>query len=235
MQNDKTTLKDLSIFTSGDGDVFALIDHTSTQAGRDMLRKHIQHPPDTFEKLKEVQDAVKFWSAHPDLWPTIILNGTIVMLDKYFESAENISAPPGILTFSLNGFFQKIFNKQDYFFKQFSLSHLSDFLKGCTELAEITGRADLPPLLQRELDSIKDELKHPLTAPLISISKQTKYAELSRLNYKARREMKNIIYRLIYSYARLDAWQSMGKATVKNSWVFPELLLPYLFAWKQKP
>ena len=224
MQNDKTTLKDLSIFTSGDGDVFALIDHTSTQAGRDMLRKHIQHPPDTFEKLKEVQDAVKFWSAHPDLWPTIILNGTIVMLDKYFESAENISAPPGILTFSLNGFFQKIFNKQDYFFKQFSLSHLSDFLKGCTELAEITGRADLPPLLQRELDSIKDELKHPLTAPLISISKQTKYAELSRLNYKARREMKNIIYRLIYSYARLDAWQSMGKATVKNSWVFPELL-----------
>jgi DNA mismatch repair protein MutS len=224
MQNDKTTLKDLSIFTSGDEDVFALIDHTSTQVGRDMLRRHIQHPPDTFEKLKEVQDAVKFWSRHPDLWPTIILNGTIVMLDKYFESADTISTQPGILTVSMNGFFQKLFNRQDYFFKQFSLSHLADFLKGCMQLAEITNREDVPPLLQKELEAMKGELNHPLTASLISINKQTRYAELSRLNYKARREMKSLVYRLINSYARLDAWQSMGKATVVQGWIFPELL-----------
>src|SRR4051812_4953249 len=108
MQNDKTTLKDLSIFTSdGSKDVFSLIDHTTTQAGRDALQKHIQNPPGTADKLKDLQDAVKFWSRHGNLWPAIVSNGTLVMLEKYFESVDRVSAPPGVLTLSLNGFFQK--------------------------------------------------------------------------------------------------------------------------------
>ena len=225
MQNDKTTLRDLSIFTQdGSGGVFALIDRTITQAGRDALRKHIQHPPDTYEQLKEVQDAIKFWSDHLDLWPAGILNGTLVMLDKYFESADTITAPPGVLTLSLAPFFQKLFNKSEYFFTQFSLSHLSDFLKGCTELAAIADVAGVPSLLHKELSSIGEELKHRLTPQIISLTKQTRYAELVQINYKARREMKNTVYRLMASYAKLDAWRSMAKASVEHKWVFPELL-----------
>jgi DNA mismatch repair protein MutS len=222
MQNDKTTLNDLS-FLSADGstDVFSLIDHTTTQAGRDMLRRHIQHSADTYEALKEQQDAIKFWAANLDLWPKNILNGTLVMLDKYFESADTVSIPPGVLTVSLNGFFQKLFNKQEYFFIQFSLSHLSDFLKGCNQLTELQGA---PPLMQREIDAIKNELKHRLTQPIMGVTKQTKFAELSRLNHDARREMKHMVSRLIYSYSKLDAWQSMARATVKHGWVFPEFL-----------
>ena len=225
MQNDKTTLRDLSIFTSdGSEGVFGLIDRTCTTAGRDMLRKHIQQPPDTFEQLKEVQDAIKFWSNHADLWPQVILNGTIVMLEKYFESADVASNPPDGFTLLLNAFFQKLLNKQEYFFIQFSLSHLSDFLKGCSKLAEIADVPGVPPLLQRELSMIKEELKHRLTHHIMGVSKQTKYAELSQLNYKARREMKNMVARLIYSYAKLDAWQSMAKATAEHGWIFPQLL-----------
>ena len=225
MQNDKTTLRDLSIIPADGGSgVFELIDHTTTHAGREMLHKHITHPPDTFEKLKEVQDAIKFWSAHLDLWPKIILNGTLVMLDKFFDSADNISTPPGGFTLLLNSFFQKLLHKQEYFYMQFSLSHLSDFLKGCTQLAEIADKEDLPPLLKKELQLIKEELKHRLTQPLTGITKQTKYAELAQLNYKARREIKNTIYRLIDSYARLDAWHAMAKATIAHGWIFPELL-----------
>ena len=225
MQNDKTTLRDLSILTAdGSTGVFDLINHTTTHAGRDMLYKHVLHPPDTYEKLKEVQDAVKFWSNHLDLWPQIILNGTLVMLDKFFESADSISAPPGGFTLLLNSFFQKTLNKQEYFFMQFSLSHLSDFLKGCTQLAEIAEQHDVPPLLKRELTLIKEELQHRLVQPLLSVTKQSKYADLVQLNYKARRETKNMIFRLIDSYARLDAWQSMAKATKEHSWIFPDLL-----------
>jgi len=225
MQNDKTTLKDLSFLSPEGGDVFALIDHTSTQAGKDMLRKYIQQPPASFEKLKETQDAIRFWSEHLDLWPDIILNGTLVMLDKYFESADHVSAPPGVLLLSLNGLFQKLLNKQEYFFIQFSLSHLSDFLKGCKQLADIADKQEqVPVLLLQELQLMKEELQHRLTAQLMNITQQTKYGELAQLNYKARRELKNMVYRLINSYAKLDAWQSMAKATVKNNWVFPELL-----------
>ncbi len=235
MQNDKTTLRDLSIFTSdGSGDVFALTDRAATQAGREVLRRHIQHPPDTYEQLKDLQDAVKFWSEHGDLWPSIILNGTIVMLEKYFESAESITAPPSGITMSLNSVILKIFNKQEYFFIQFSLSHLSDFLKGCSQLAEIADRDDVPPLLKKELNSVKEELRHGLTADLMAVNKQTKFVQLAQLNHKARREMKHTIMRLMSSYARLDAWQSMGRATKELGWSFPELLPPGNLCYETK-
>jgi DNA mismatch repair protein MutS len=225
MQNDKTTLKDLSIFTTdGSKDVFSLIDFTTTQAGRDALQKHIQHPPGVYEKLKDTQDAVKFWSGHSNLWPSIVSNGTLVMLEKYFESVDRVSAPPGILMLSLDGFFQKLFNKQEYFFIQFSLSHLSDFLKGCLQLVDIEKSPQVPALLRAELLSMQAELQNGLVAKITGITKQTKFSELSRLNYRARREMKNMVARLMNSYAKLDAWQAMGKATIKNNWTFPELL-----------
>jgi DNA mismatch repair protein MutS len=232
MQNDKTTLKDLSIFTSdGSPGVFELIDRTVTWEGKEALRKHIQHPPDNVERLKEVQDAIKFWAAHPDQWPDIILNGTLVMLDKFFDSADGLSAPPSGINSSLSSFFQKIFNKQEYFFTQFSISHLADLLKGCKQLADITDMPGVPPLLVREFNAIKDELQHRLVPDVMRITKDTKYKELLPLNYKARREMKNMVYRLIGSYARMDAYRSMALATKEHGWVFPELLpaLPVCF------
>lgn len=232
MYNDKTTLRDLSIFTSdGSGGVFALLDHASTQAGRDTLRKHIQHPPETFEQLQAVQEAIKFLSGHLHLWPTIILNGTLVMLDKFYESADYGSAPPTGLTLLLNSFFQKLLHKQEYFLTRFSLSHLSDFFKGCQELVALKDVPGVPPLLKREAEMINEELQHRLVPEIIAIDKRTKYAELSQLNYMARRELKNMVYRLIHSYAKLDAWHAMAASTVANNWVFPELLpsLPVCF------
>ena len=82
----------------------------------------------------------------------------------------------------------------------------------------------MPRLLQRELDVIKEELQGGVTPALINITNQTSYADLAQLNYKARREMKNKFSRLMHSYARLDAWQSMAKATTVHGWVFPQLL-----------
>jgi len=225
MRNDKTTLKDLSIFTSdGSSGVFDLIDRTVTQAGREALRKHIAHPPDSFDNLIEVQDTIKFWSANYDLWPKNILNGTLVMLDTYFESADSVSAPPSGIPLLLSSFFQKIFNKQEYFFIQFSLSHLADLFKGCKQLIEIIDLPGVPRLLLCELNLIKEELQHRLVDTITGITKETSYNELLKINYKARRELKNRAYRLIHSFARLDAWRSMALATNEHRWIFPELL-----------
>jgi DNA mismatch repair ATPase MutS len=224
MQNDKTTLKDLSFFTAdGSGGVFALIDRTTTQVGRDRLRMHLQRPADNYDRLIEVQQTVKYWVDNDNLWPTGILNGTIVMLEKFFDSADMATAPPSGVMLLLNNFFQKVLNKRDYFFTQFSLSHLSDFLKGCTALAAIATTPGLPTLLHRELLAIKDELNHRLTADIMAVNKQTKFPVLAQLGYQARREMKGTIERLIASYARLDAWRAMAKATVEHGWVFPDL------------
>lgn len=231
MQNDKTTLRDLAVFPAdGSGGLFAIIDRTTTQVGREALRKHILNPPDSFEELVAVQETIKFWSSHTDLWPVVILNGTIVMLDKFFESAEGASAPPSGLAAMLTPTFQKLFNKREYFFTKFSLSHLCDFLKGCRHLAAIADIPNVPVRLLAELNKVKINLEHKLINELTAINEQTPFAELARLQYHARRELKNTIYRLISSYALLDAWQSMARATNEHKLEFAELLpdLPVL-------
>lgn len=231
MQNDKTTLRDLAVFPAdGSGGVFALIDRTTTQAGRDVLRKHILNPPDSYEQLAAIQDTIKFWSSHGDLWPVVILNGTLVMLDKFFESAEGASAPPSGLAAMLTPTFQKLFNKREYFFTKFSLSHLSDFLKGCLQLTAIADMPNVPERLLAELNKMKGNLEHKLTSELTEINEHTPFATLARLQYHARREMKNTVYRLIASYALLDAWQSMARSTNEHKLVFAELVpeLPVL-------
>jgi DNA mismatch repair ATPase MutS len=150
----------------------------------------------------------------------------MLMLEKFFESADG-GMPPRGLALSVGTFLQKLFKSNQAFFTEFSLSHIADFLRGCQKLAEITGTHELPALLKRELEAVKEELDHPLTEELVLINKKTSYSDQSRLCYRARREMKNAIYRLMNHYARLDAWQSMAKATINNKWMFPLLKPSY--------
>lgn len=225
MFNDNITFKDLSIFPSGGSSgVFGLVDHTTTGAGKDMLYAHVKKPPADYEALIKMQQAVRFMAEHADLWPTVITNGTLVMLEKFYESADQISAPPSGFAMVFGEALHRFFNKDEYFFTQFSLSHISDFLKGCGELAQIADNYEVPELLKTELLAISNELEHPLTKDLIAVTKETPYREQAKLAYHARREMKNRVLRLVNIYAKLDAWQAMAKATIKNGWAFPELL-----------
>lgn len=233
MQNDRVTLKDLSIFDEENGiDVFSLLDHTTTRAGREVLVKHVKQPPQTYESLQALQATVKFWSENVDLWPAVISNGTLVMLEKFYESTDWAHHTPGGFNLIFGSFIQKLFNKSEYHFTQFSLSHLSDFLKGCHQLSEILdGDAKVPDHLKKELTAIKEELNHKLVEEVTATDESTPYKEMVRLSYMARRDLKHAVQRLIYHYTRLDAWQAMARATSLHQWSFPILMheLPISF------
>jgi DNA mismatch repair ATPase MutS len=234
MHNDKTTLHDLSIFTGAGEDVASLIDRTTTAAGREALRHYIRNPPDTYERLLAMQGVVRWWSNNGHKWTKTISNGTLVLLEKFFETADTEHAPAG-LSLALGNFFQKLLNRNQYTFIQFSLTHLSDFFRGCTELVSLLKeRPLLPDALITELETMQGDLVHPLIPQLIELDKHTPYRVLSRLSFRARRELKNITYRLLGNYARLDAWQSMGAATYDLKWHFPELFPPLPVRLKAK-
>lgn len=224
MRPDSTTLKDLSFLHTGGESVFTLIDFTTTQMGRDALRKHIQHPPSHYSGLVTLQDSVKYLAAHPQAWTSIITNGTLVMLEKFFESADSIATPPSGIGLLFGNFFLRLFNRQEYFFTQFSTSHLSDFLKGCLELTKMLEDPALPEGLRRMLEEMQGEINGMrLATDIIHITKDTPYNELTKLSFAARREMKSPMYRLMQQFALLDAWHSMALATVAKGWTFPEL------------
>jgi len=223
MQNDKTTLRDLSIFNSSGEDIASLIDRTTTIAGKESLRQYIRKPPESFERLQAMQDVVKWWSLHPKAWTATITNGTLVLLEKFYDAADHENLSPGGFSLLLGSFFQRILNRNQFTFVQFSLTHLSDFLNGCLDLARLIDIHDIPSFLKTELNMMHQELQHPLVPLLVQVDKQTPYNTLVRLSWRARRELKNIVFRLLAHYARLDAWQSMGAATRDLGWTFPIL------------
>lgn len=224
MLNDNTTFKDLSIFSTPESmGIISLLDRTVTSIGKEHLYRYVKHPPETFEQLQQMQDAIRFWTENSELWPKVITNGTIVMIEKFFEAADHVSTPPSDFSYFLGEGFQKLFNKSEYFFTRFSISHISDFIRGCKELSDLSDSHEVPELLANELNAIKKELEHRLTNDLLTISKDAPHREQAKLSYYTRREMKNPIYRLLQHYARLDAWCSLAKATKEHNWTFPAL------------
>jgi DNA mismatch repair protein MutS len=223
MLNDKTTLKDLSILGST-GSIFHLLDHCITQLGREALRKHIIHPPDSYDALQKIQDVIRFFSQEPQVFPVIISNGTLVMLEKFFDSADHLPQKPSGFNLLFNSFFQKTLNRNEYTFNQFSVSHLSDFVKGMKELTMLLDTHNVPARLKEILEQIKTELDNQrLTEELLNVGKNTLYKQLATLSYLARRELKSPVTRLLKLYSLLDAWQSIGKSAVVNHWNFPSL------------
>jgi DNA mismatch repair ATPase MutS len=219
---DKTTLQDLS-FLQGEHAVFTLINRCTTQAGTEALRKQVQAPPGTFDKLKEQQDAIRFWMNHPDGWTKLVSNGTLVMIEKFYESADGIAGRTNPLGLFINSMMQKVFNRNAYSFVRFSVSHLIDFLKGCDELVKLE-QYQPPPVILKELEAFKEVIALPLCQSLLQINDDAPQALLMDMSYRSRREIKHIILQMMERYARLDALQAMAVATVEHGWKMPELL-----------
>lgn len=225
MQNDKRTLKDLS-FTGNEagGNILHMIDRCTTFAGRSVLQQMLYHAPATYEALCRQQEVVRFWSLHPELWPEEVTNGTLVMLEKFYESADSYSSHPGGFGLIGSKLFQKLFNRSEYFFTQFSLSHLADLLRACTRLVALRKEQDLPQLLRDLLEDMEKAMDHRLSTELLKVDKNTPFRDQARLSFHARREMKVNVQELTGLYARLDAWHSMAQAGREHGWSFPGLL-----------
>lgn len=225
MNNSKRTLKDLS-FTSQevDGNVLHYIDRCSTIVGREVLMKQIGNAPANFKTLCEQQAVIKYWSQHPEKWPIIITNGTIVMLEKFFESADNYASHTGGTGLFNGQIFQKIFNRNEYHFTQFSITHLADFLKGCRQFVTLGKQGPLPEALSSILHNMDKDLNHKLTEDICSVNKDSSYKQITNLCFHARRALKSNIQRLIGHFALLDAWRGMALATVEHQWCFPTIL-----------
>lgn len=224
MINSKRTLKDLS-FTGNDiHNVWNLIDKCETFVGRKVLQKLLNYPPNSYEELVKQQAVIRFWAENPEYWSGQITNGTIVMLEKFYESADSYASHPGGFNFLSGKLFQKIFNRNEFHFTQFSVSHLSDFLKGCLEFVSIANKTkDIPEKLLLLLSQMDENLQHRLVPELCKIDKNTPFKTIAQLSFHARREMKVQIGKLTDAYAKLDAWRGLAQATIANAWIFPTI------------
>ncbi|HEX5555935.1 MAG TPA: DNA mismatch repair protein MutS [Chitinophagaceae bacterium] len=227
MEIDKTTLEDLAIFGKEEKySVFHLLNFTRTIGGGDKLGEIFRAPLTDYRKILDTQDTVKYIAAMLDKWPLEITNGTVMVMDKFFDTYnEPIPGIQGGLA-TLNQLYYRVFNSGDYSLIRYSLSHFITFFQTFNRLVERFNTPDAPVMLQALLERASllldreelQELSRATSGERLSVQKVLYFGHAlkNRLNRAA--------IELMELYHHLDAWYSMAMAVKTFRFSFPEFL-----------
>jgi len=224
MEIDKTTLTDLSILDIADDfSVFNKINRCRTAGGRYKLYENFIQPLQSIEAIKGIQQTLQIILKNQESWPLQISNGSIMMIEKFYEtSIDDIPTSPSLIA----AYNYKILHRPDFSLVEYSTGHAFDFIKGIQLLIKhfLTPNAPLP--LQNILSTAQQIInkeqfaiieKHNKAAEL-TIGEQLHLAHYIRYNFK--RNMKE----LLDIYAQMDAWYGMAMAVNEYGLHFPEFV-----------
>ena len=224
MDTDKTTLADLSIFSTEDEfSVFNKLNLTRTALGREQLRVNFSRALQSIDEIGGVQKTIQFIRGRREQWPMQISNGTLMVIERFFDSrVDQIPASPGFIT-AMN---YKIFHSADFSLVNYSVNHCFEFVTGLQLLVKEFLNDDTPAPLKKTLEEIrrninKEEFKlieQYKAAGEMNVQQLLQLAHF--LFYRYKRQM----YELLNFYAQLDAWWGMAEAMEQYGLVFPEFI-----------
>ncbi len=224
MQIDKITYDDLSLY-SGEEEfsIFHKINFTTTRGGRDWLLEYFNSPFSQLKPIEETQQILQLIIRHRNQWPSTISNGTIMVMEKFFEtSVDDIPAGGNLVNAGL----YKILHGPDYSIVRYSLSHFADFVRGMHAIIDLFSQEDCPKLLGSLLERAGYLLSNDTIESLAKTRPGSKFTVSSVIHYGSfiRYKFKNAAQELINIFGRIDAWYSMAMATQQLGFAFPEFL-----------
>ena len=232
MQVDKTTLADLSIFHSEeDQSVFHHLNFTQTNGGREYLRIFLGNPLNSISEIRDTQNTIQQLMAVSDQWTTTVTNGTIMVLEKFYETQVNNFSPYPTL---FGSYWYKIFNGPDFSLIRYTVEHTIDFVNGLQYIVSLLQKQTLSRQLTIWVTRMDMLLNKPMILEL-SAEKKKDLSPVSILRYGGfiRNHFKGAAFELFDIYCKLDAYISMAIACKKYAFCFPEIKEsedPYIIA-----
>jgi DNA mismatch repair protein MutS len=224
MDIDKKTLDDLSVFRNGEEiSVLDKLDLCSTTHGSEQLRINFSTALKTTEEVVAIQQTLKLILQHQQHWPREISNGTVMVVEKFFDS--NISIIPSGPS-ALEAYTYKLLHGPDFALVTYSAKHCFDFIKGFQQLLKLFSGTEQPAPLRKVLDKVQQAisreqfdivLKHKDPGELTK-------AQLLHLAHFIRYNYKHYMLDLVVLYAQLDAWYGMARAVQKYQLIFPDFV-----------
>jgi DNA mismatch repair protein MutS len=221
MNVDNTTLNDLSIFAHEEElSVFYRLDFARTIGGRDWLKYYVDEPLSGIKQISERQQLLQRIIGVLDEWPVTINNGTIMVIEKYFESGlDAIPKSPDLLS----ALTYKLFSSADYSLISYTVGHFNSFIRGMHQTKELLWSNDNAPELAVILERIHALIKRPLLQKILQQDAQKKLSrpEILTIGHFVKYEFKDQCRDMIELYSKLDAFYSMATACRKYSFSFP--------------
>jgi DNA mismatch repair protein MutS len=221
MEIDSTTFEDLSLFSHEEEySIFHKLDFTRTRGGKDRLLNLFNHPGNELNRIRETQKILALIFKNAGEWPLSISNGTILMMERFYETAVD-DIPQG---HNLTGaYLYQLFHKPDYSLVRYSVGHFADFVRGMKDLINLFDMAECPPMLSSLLERAERLLDHDTIQSLARTAPGAKLNPVQVVNYGhyVRERFKSQALELIDIYGRLDAWYSMAMAMRQYNLSFP--------------
>src|ERR1700733_435164 len=146
MQIDPTTYDDLSIFHREEEiSIFHKLDMTRTRGGRDCLLELFNKPLSDLRAINDTQKILALILRHADRWPSSISNGTIMVMEKFYETPMDEIPRQQVFPHPI---FFKLFHGPDYSLIRYSVGHFADFARGMDELVNLLHQEESPDRLR---------------------------------------------------------------------------------------
>ncbi len=233
MQIDKTTFSDISIFHHEEEfSIFHKLNFTRTTGGKEWLRRFFSEPHNDIKKILGTQKIIRTFLSHVDDWPSDISNGTIMVLEKFFD--YNLDPVPDKQNL-LNSSTYKWFHREDYSLVKYSMKHFADFYCGVKKLALQFEDQDMPAFFKIYIERILQLLKETPLKRLSETKKGENFSKSQNLYFAFHLygKYKTGTLELIEIFSRLDAWYSMAVAVKTFDLSFPQFFeseLPVIHA-----
>ena len=224
MQIDDTTFSDLSIFHHEEEfSIFHKLNFTQTVGGKDWLARFFSEPLSDVKKITEIQEILRCMAAHEAEWPTAISNGTVMVIEKFYEApVDTIPDAPHLL----NALSYKLLHTPDYSLVRYTIGHFADFVKGFKELATVFDNEHTPPTLRLYIQRAAQLVNHEVMIALAATEKGVVFSPIQTIyfGHYIRNRFKHAAMELIDIFGRLDAWHSMSKAVTAYQLSFPAFI-----------
>lgn len=221
MQVDKTTLQDISIFHSDETQsVFYWLNKTNTNGGREYLRHILSNPLDNIAAIEDVQQTIQqLMKVHHQL-PETITNGTIMVIESFFETATDAyPTHPN----AWNSLVYKVLSAPDFSITKYSVTHFIGFIKDLVKIAEILAKNNASNLVSQWCEVINKMVNQPVLQTILAwpTDKKASNSEILWLGAYLKLHYKKQTIELIHLYNKLDAYISMAKVSEEHKLTFP--------------
>jgi DNA mismatch repair protein MutS len=221
MEIDKITYEDLSLFSHEEEfSIFHKFDFTRTTGGKDLLLEYFSQPFSTLDAILDTQRVLTRILEKIDRWPASISNGTIMVMERFYETAVDDIPQAHNLPAALS---YKIFHAPDYSMVRYSVTHFADFVRGMSQLIELLDTPDCPRPLRELLERARKRLDDDVLQALGKLEPGVKLNPIQVIHYGnfVRYRFKTAMQSLIEIHNRLDAWYSMAMAIRRYQLSFP--------------
>lgn len=224
MQIDQHTYSDLSIFhPEEEFSVFHRLNFTRTAGGKECLMNYFKEPFHDITKIKNTQQSIQAVYAKLEEWPSSITNGTILVLEKFYDYQLDPIPKSADL---FNSYIYRILHAPDFSLIRFSLQHFADFFSALKKLQTLLRRDHTPSRIQFLLERMDQHLHYTETKELADRKPLQPFSvtEVIRYGHFFIEVYRNKMVELMDIYAQFDAWYSMAMAMKKYNLTFPEMI-----------